>query len=106
MSEAAQQAEKLALWHLTGDLNAGFTTVLPPNSASCTFGNSYYGWSAVSATSYHTGGVNAGFTDGSITFVSETIDAGTMTSGQGTDQSPYGVWGAMGSARGGESKRL
>jgi prepilin-type processing-associated H-X9-DG protein len=87
---------------------AGFTTVLPPNSSSCIFGASTYGWAASCATSYHTGGANGGFTDGSVRFVPQTIDTGTMTSAQPTagGQSPYGVWGALGSAGGGESKSL
>ncbi|MDR0337346.1 MAG: DUF1559 domain-containing protein, partial [Planctomycetaceae bacterium] len=83
---------------------AGFTTVLPPNSSSCIFGATVYGWAASCATSYHSGGANGAMTDGSVRFITETIDTGTMTSPQRVnDPSPYGVWGAMGSASGGES---
>ncbi|MDR1141122.1 MAG: DUF1559 domain-containing protein [Planctomycetaceae bacterium] len=87
---------------------AGFTTVLAPNSSSCIFGAATYGWAATCATSYHASGVNVGFTDGSITFISESIDTGSMTTPQPTNggASPYGVWGAMGSANGSENQRL
>lgn len=44
--------------------------VLPPNSPSC--GVSYYG--IYSATSHHSGGVNAVYGDGHVRFVSESID--------------------------------
>jgi hypothetical protein len=53
--------------------------------------------------------------DGSVTFISDTIDCGNLSSpdwqwivrnklipGYG-GRSPYGVWGAMGSINGGES---
>ncbi|MDR1963011.1 MAG: DUF1559 domain-containing protein [Planctomycetaceae bacterium] len=87
-----------------GRSHAGFTTVLPPNNPSC-FQSLAYGWGISTPTSYHSGGVNAAFLDGSVTFISETIDAGSSSAVQGADgQSVYGVWGAMGSKNGGESK--
>ncbi len=81
----------------------GFTTVLPPNSPSCTYSTDD-GWGCASAQSNHSGGVNAGMLDGSVRFVSDTVDSGdaydyVVSSGK----SPYGVWGAMGSAQGGET---
>jgi prepilin-type processing-associated H-X9-DG protein len=86
----------------------GFVTILPPNSPSCQpTTNLDAGWSSLSANSYHSGGVNVGRADGSVTFVSETIDSGKVTDSQNlTGESPYGVWGAMGSINGGESKSL
>jgi prepilin-type processing-associated H-X9-DG protein len=62
-----------------------------------------------SASSYHTAGVNISLADGSVQFVSETIDAGSLTNTttpvtSGT--SPFGVWGAIGSINGDESKGL
>ncbi|MDR1957776.1 MAG: DUF1559 domain-containing protein, partial [Planctomycetaceae bacterium] len=87
---------------------SSFSTILPPNSPSCS-GNAldYDARMLVSASSYHTGGVNAALGDGSVTFVSDTVDSGTLTDSttpvvSGT--SPFGVWGAMGSINGGESK--
>jgi len=83
----------------------GFNTVLAPNGPSCgdhTNDNAVSG--AFPPTSYHPGGVVAAKGDGSVTFVSETIDAGNSTAGQVTSGvSPYGVWGAMGTKDGGET---
>ncbi|MBR6387675.1 MAG: DUF1559 domain-containing protein, partial [Thermoguttaceae bacterium] len=54
--------------------------------------------------SNHSGGVNVGMLDGSVRFVSETIDCGNLNAYQVTaGKSPYGVWGAMGSPQGGET---
>jgi prepilin-type processing-associated H-X9-DG protein len=87
-----------------------FHTILPPNSPSCLTYAGYEGWCdqvLASASSNHPGGVVAGFCDGSVRFISETIDCGdsnlpAVTSGQ----SNYGIWGAIGSIDGGESKSL
>jgi prepilin-type N-terminal cleavage/methylation domain-containing protein/prepilin-type processing-associated H-X9-DG protein len=83
----------------------GLSTVLPPNSPSCVNGVNDWEWGIFSATSYHPGGVNTVRCDGSVQFVSETIDTGTLALPQPTTgASPYGVWGALGSKAGGESK--
>ncbi len=96
-----------------------FNTILPPNSPSCITSTSpWYGSGFISANSYHSGGVNTLRVDGSVAFVSNTIDAGSssfpMTTGTTqyplvatylypTGESPHGVWGALGSINGGES---
>ena len=42
--------------------------------------------------------------DGSVRFISDTIDCGDSYGHAVTcGKSPYGVWGAMGSANGGET---
>ncbi|MDR1385394.1 MAG: DUF1559 domain-containing protein [Planctomycetaceae bacterium] len=88
----------------------GFHTVLPPNSPSCSNdanAESTNGCGIYSATSNHSGGVNVGMLDGSIHFISDTIDCNGASAGQVTSgQSPYGVWGALGSPNGGESKTV
>jgi prepilin-type N-terminal cleavage/methylation domain-containing protein/prepilin-type processing-associated H-X9-DG protein len=85
----------------------GFVTVLPPNSPSCSPSDHSAGWALYTATSYHTGGVNAGLLDGSVRFISNTIDTGTLTNPQQlSGSSPYGVWGAYGTVDGGESQTL
>jgi prepilin-type processing-associated H-X9-DG protein len=90
-----------------------FCTVLPPNSPSCVAGTSYQNGAMLSANSYHNGGVNAVYGDGSVRFISETInyasngvnlasvDAGNPSIITG--QSLFGIWGAIGSIDGGES---
>ncbi len=86
-----------------------FSTVLPPNSPSCSAGNYSSGWVTGSATSEHSGGVNAVLYDGSVRFVSETVDCGQGTvkhSSPYFGPSIYGVWGAMGICNGGETKSL
>ena len=87
------------------------TTVLPPNSASCATDVSNPGWGVgfMSASSYHAGGVNGLRADGSVAVYSDTVDCGSnlgSTAYRWTDptgQSPFGVWGALGSIGGGES---
>jgi prepilin-type processing-associated H-X9-DG protein len=88
-----------------------FFTILPPNSPSC-FGT-HEGWLLQSASSNHSGGVNAAFADGAVKFIPNTIDAKNFDiSGETsisnyclktTGASRHGVWGALGSANGGES---
>ena len=80
----------------------GFNTVLAPNAPNARDGE--YG--VFSPSSEHPGGVNAVFADGSVRFLTETIDTGdtTATRAHGfSSPSPYGIFGAMGSISGGES---
>jgi prepilin-type processing-associated H-X9-DG protein len=82
----------------------GFNTVLPPNSPS---GHERHQAPAGihSATSRHTGGVHALMADGAVRFISENINTGTLSAPSPDTtggQSPYGVWGALGSKSGGE----
>ncbi len=96
-------------------LYSGFNTILPPNSPNCTGGDLWRD-GVMSAQSYHAGGVNVARFDGSVAFVSETIDCGDLTAKTpgydaytGEDQatkSDYGVWGAMGTPAGGETISL
>jgi prepilin-type N-terminal cleavage/methylation domain-containing protein/prepilin-type processing-associated H-X9-DG protein len=95
-----------------------FQTVLPPNAPTCsTSATALAGGLLPSASSYHTGGANVAMCDGSTRFVDETIDTGdlslTLKSSPATD--PYyiwkyigpsrwnGVWGQLGSQKGGEA---
>ncbi len=91
-----------------------FNTILPPNSPSCrgqTRGDDFIS----SAASYHNGGCHVLMADGAVRFVTDNVDAGTPTTGLTvTDanasvigaESPWGVWGAMGTRNGGENKSL
>ncbi|MCU0978923.1 MAG: DUF1559 domain-containing protein [Pirellulaceae bacterium] len=87
--------------------NVAFHTVLAPNAPSCTNnnnGNSDSDVAALTASSYHPGGVHCLLADGAVRFVTNSIDTGNL--GVATSlgmPSPYGVWGALGTRRGGES---
>ncbi len=85
----------------------GFHTVLPPNSPSCQATTGGYWGALYPANSYHSGGVNVGMADGSVRFVSDTIDCGDISavSTKCTGKSPYGVWGALGTPQGGETSQ-
>ena len=95
-----------------GDLTlTGFQTVLPPNSPSCTSENGIHD-AIVSASSYHQKGVHALFADGSIRFITDSIDTGDLEApgvsnvkGYGAvgSESPYGLWGALGTRNGKEA---
>jgi len=84
-----------------------FQTILAPNNPSC--GNRW-DIAMVTASSFHTGGVNVAVGDGSVHFISETIDAGTITNRCGgtgySGPSRFGVWGALGSINGSESHSI
>jgi prepilin-type N-terminal cleavage/methylation domain-containing protein/prepilin-type processing-associated H-X9-DG protein len=97
---------------------SGFCTILPPNSPSCAVNShtttniSNDGYALMSASSYHSGGVNTGFLDGSVHFVQDGINCGNLSNPpfpSGTTQtgaSYYGIWGAIGSINGGENASL
>jgi prepilin-type processing-associated H-X9-DG protein len=112
-----------------------FCTIVPPNSPSVSYsdGMVFCDATMLPPTSYHTGGVNLAFGDGSVHFVSETIHVtfdtlesdvrdkrnGNLVSSAGapvngrtqkygdyTGKSAFGVWGALGSTSGGEAVAL
>ena len=106
-----------------GTYNVGIYTYLPPNSPSC--GRNVYG--GASASSEHPGGVNGVLMDGSVRFISETIQTknldirGWFPSSYGWSNAPgepyadstggtdavaqqpvsYGVWGELGAINSG-----
>lgn len=85
----------------------GFTTVMPPGGPSATVPDDPE-TGVVSASSYHSDGVHVAMTDGANRFVSRFIDTGDLgapcfepdpQNGRKT-QTPYGIWGAMGTRSG------
>lgn len=83
---------------------SGFNTILPPNSPNCDTERELRLEGVFSASSLHHGGCHALFADGAVRFVVNTIDTGDLTrasvyTDNPTDSnvdSPYGVWGALG----------
>lgn len=93
---------------------SGFNTVMPPNGPSCLIGGPWT-FGMYTASSRHNGGCHIMMADGSVQFVTESIDAGNQDKGPVSrrkndpertlpgEKTPYGVWGALGSRAGGES---
>ena len=86
----------------------GFHTVVPPNGSRCASGGNPYGGSYGYATvsSNHGDGANTSMCDGSVRWIASQIDCGDLSvahSTSNTGASRWGVWGALGTVKGGES---
>ncbi len=97
-----------ALWDGQAE-RCGFTTIIAPNGPSCSEGtnpNADEVNAIITPSSQHTGGVQVLLADGSARFISENIDTGNLAAPtpamNSSAQSPYGVWGALGTKSGGE----
>jgi prepilin-type N-terminal cleavage/methylation domain-containing protein/prepilin-type processing-associated H-X9-DG protein len=96
-------------WHDGQPMHVGFTTVLPPNAPACADGGDWADsyTALLPPASRHPGGVNVLKADGAVSFVSETIDSGTLSAPQpSAGMSPYGPWGALGSKAGGDQANV
>ena len=88
---------------------AGFATMVAPNGPSCHWGGGDGNEDMSPPSSYHTGGVQVAMGDGSVHFVSQTIDTGNQLADSLENpggRSDYGVWGALGSKNGGETASI
>ena len=104
-------AQKGRRWCNASYASTNFQAVLAPNSPSCSSSTSDLGARPmmISASSSHNGGVNVVMMDGSVRFVSDTIDAGdanTVNTDGYSGKSLRGVWGAMATPRGKETVSL
>lgn len=90
-------------WHDFRACSTTFQTILPPNSPSCSTGT-HNAVAINAASSRHPGGAHVGYGDGSVGFVSDSIDAGdpSATPSPG-GHSPFGVWGSLGTRAGRET---
>lgn len=84
-----------------------FNTILPPLDVSANHRNgSDLAYGNFAAGSYHTTGVNCLFGDASVRFVSKSIDCGNLAAqapfANSGENSPYGLWGALGTRSSGE----
>jgi len=110
--------------HRWGDARNPFSlfhAALPPNSPSCRdpTRDPIDPCFAISASSFHAGGVNVSMADASVRFVNDSIDTGDITRRLGeplmdvvpdnweghwwTGPSTHGIWGAMATPAGGET---
>jgi len=84
----------------------GFQTILPPNKPSCfRGGDASQGFNT--AGSRHPGGAHVLMGDGAVRFITDSIEAGNyrMTPTVG-GESPYGLWGALGTRASKEVRSL
>jgi prepilin-type N-terminal cleavage/methylation domain-containing protein/prepilin-type processing-associated H-X9-DG protein len=77
---ASDQRQKGADWlNQNCGKGGGYSHVMPPNARSCYFSstNASKTYTMVSASSFHPGGVNVGFLDGTVRFVKNTVNPNT-----------------------------
>lgn len=84
-SPSGERSNNGSLWAWYGHAQSLFTTAAPPNwqypscGGSCCPGGAHdWSWGIIPPRSFHPGGVNAGLADGSVRFISETIDLTTF----------------------------
>lgn len=97
-------------WADGGGGVALINTILPPNSPSLAVGGSIAVDGIYSAGSFHQGGAHVLMSDGAVIFITDSIESGNASQPpltiadfqNGNTESPYGLWGALGSANAAE----
>ena len=96
-------------WGDAAHLFTQFHASLPPNAPSCARSDNNEDSTLMTASSQHTGGVNAALADASVRFVSETISVRnldqTVTVSYG-GPAIYGIWAELATRNGSESTAL
>jgi prepilin-type processing-associated H-X9-DG protein len=89
-----------------------FSTIMAPGSITCVLcgtSNMWINSTICPPSSYHSGGVNGAYLDGSVHFITNAVDTGNSATPAWNEfigASPYGVWGSMGAINDGESTSL
>lgn len=99
MEGANGQHNRGKLWMSSYAGSTGFFTNTPPNSELCV-DRWTEGGGSIPAGSQHVGGAHVLMGDGAVIFISDSIESGNQQFNIGSlpagQQSPYGVWGALG----------
>ncbi len=87
-------------WMCSLPMYTCINTIRPPNRENCTSNNNDSREGTNTAGSRHQGGCHVLMADGAVRFISDSIDAGNQSTAvtKAGVKSPYGVWGALGTA--------
>ena len=106
------QGQRGFKWSSGYAVHTGMVTILPPNAPICSSGGGTWRPGIYGASSRHQGGAHILMGDGAVVFMTDSIEAGDKYAGMiiwnGTGdrapgfQSPYGLWGALGTRATGE----
>ncbi len=100
------QGQRGFKWSSGYCVHTGVVTIHPPNSPICSSGSGTWRPGIYGTSSRHQGGAHVLMGDGAVIFITDSIEAGgkesSMVIWNGTGprapgvQSPYGLWGALG----------